>query len=75
LINISTFYNQDWTPDWNNLEEKKYAIVATDVVKQAFGVIAISENSAGFVFFKSVEDAQNAIDVLKKEKLVQIFLT
>ena len=75
LINISTYYNQDWTPDWTNFEEKKYAIVATDLVKQEFGVIEINQKSAGFVVFKSAKDAQNAIDVLKKEKLVQIFLT
>lgn len=74
LMNTSKFFNQDWTPDWSNREEKKYAIAATDFASKAFGVIEIAESSASFVVFRTFEEAEQAISILGEPKLTQIFL-
>lgn len=74
LINISKFYNQNWSPDWSNREERKYAIAVTNIAGQQFGVVEVTDNICGFVVFKSYEEAQKAMTTLGKEKLHQIFL-
>lgn len=74
MINVSRFYNQDWTPDWSNREERKFTVAVTNIAGQQFGVIEVTDNISGFVVFRSYEDAQKAMTTLGKEKLTLIFL-
>jgi hypothetical protein len=74
LLNIATYFNQEWTPDWNNAFEAKYAIVANVMENPKFQVSKITDQTANFVVFKNEVDAQQAIEILGNEKLERVFL-
>lgn len=75
LLNIAHFYNQQWTPNWSNTNEKKFTIAVENFTTPAFSVIETNSQISGFVTFKTVEGAQEAIRILGIEKLAKIFLT
>lgn len=58
LINIASYYNGDWKPDWKNSGEYKYNIMRTG----AYGITTSSIYNEGTVYFKNKEDAQAVID-------------
>lgn len=58
LMNIASYYNGDWKPDWNNSGEYKYNIMRTG----AYGITTSSLYNEGTVYFKNKEDAQAVID-------------
>lgn len=58
LMNIASYYNGDWKPDWKNSGEYKYNIMRTG----AYGITASSIYNEGTVYFKNKEDAQAVID-------------
>lgn len=74
LLNIATYFNQGWSPDWNNSLEAKYAIVADISENRQFMVSKITNETANFVVFKNEIDAQQAIEILGKDKLGRVFL-
>lgn len=74
LLNIATYFNQEWSPDWNNALEAKYAIVANVTENPKFQVLKITDQTANFVVFKNEADAQQAIEILGNEKLERVFL-
>lgn len=74
LMNIATYFNQGWTPDWNNALEEKYAIVADLSEKGKFQVSKITDQTANFVVFKNKVDAQQTIEILGNVKLERVFL-
>lgn len=61
LMNIASFYNGDWEPDWNNVGEKKYFILKSGRHKSFF-VDSRLELNIGCVYFRSEADAQAVID-------------
>lgn len=61
LMNIASFYNGDWEPDWNNVGEKKYFIVKTYRPERLL-VDSRLEADYGCVYFRNEEDAQAVID-------------
>lgn len=61
LMNIASYYNGDWEPDWNNLGEKKYFIVKTDKPERLL-VDSRLESNYGCVYFRREADAQAVID-------------
>ena len=61
LMNIASFYNGDWKPDWNNVGEKKYFIVKTYRPERLL-VDSRLETDYGCVYFRNEEDAQAVID-------------
>ena len=61
LMNIASFYNGDWEPDWNNVGEKKYFIVKTYRPERLL-VDSRLETDYGCVYFRNEEDAQAVID-------------
>jgi len=73
LLNIATYFNQGWSPNWNNALEPKFAIVACLSENNKFQVSKISNETANFVVFKSEADAQLAIDILGDKKLERLF--
>lgn len=58
LMNIASYYNGDWKPDWKNSGEYKYNIMQTG----AYGITTSSIYNEGAVYFKNKEDAQAVID-------------
>lgn len=61
LMNIASFYNGDWDPDWNNVGEKKYFIVKTYRPERLL-VDSRLESNYGCVYFRREADAQAVID-------------
>ena len=68
LLNVACFLNQNWQPDWANKSEKKYTFGVTgeNVTIQEV------ECPASIAYFPSITTAQQAFDILGKEKLMQI---
>lgn len=73
LLNVATYFNQDWTPNWENTEEEKFEIMVDNIENRSFAVAKVGDKMSGFVVFKSQHDAQQAIEVLGKQKLEIIF--
>lgn len=61
LMNIASYYNGDWKPDWGNVGEKKYFIIKSDRPRRLF-VDSILESNYGCVYFRREADAQAVID-------------
>ena len=61
LMNIASYYNGDWKPDWGNIGEEKYFIIKSDRPKRLF-VDSRLESNYGCVYFRSEADAQAVID-------------
>lgn len=61
LMNIASYYNGDWKPDWGNIGEKKYFIIKSDRPERLF-VDSRLESNYGCVYFRSEADAQAVID-------------
>ena len=61
LMNIASYYNGDWKPDWGNIGEKKYFIIKSDRPERLF-VDSRLESNYGCVYFRREEDAQAVID-------------
>lgn len=70
LLNVAFFLNQNWQPNWNNKEEKKYSLCVEG------GTIQIQqvEKPISMVYFPSEDLAQQAVDTLGNEKLMQILM-
>lgn len=61
LINIASYYNGDWKPDWGNVGEKKYFIVKPYRPGRLL-VDSRLEADYGCVYFRREADAQAVID-------------
>lgn len=61
LINIASYYNGDWKPDWGNVGEKKYFIVKPYRPGRLL-VDSRLEADYGCVYFRNEEYAQAVID-------------
>ena len=62
LMNIASYYNGDWKPDWGNIGEAKYFIIKSDRPERLF-VDSRLESNYGCVYFRREADAQAVIDV------------
>ena len=69
LLNIACFLNNGWIPNWENVEEEKYSIVVENKIPVPLKV----NQPVGFVYFSSEENAKEAITIMDKEQLLQIF--
>ena len=61
LINIATYYNKGWKPDWNNGIEFKYYIVF-DYFDDMYKTKSKSQTCNNAIYFVHREDAQAVID-------------
>lgn len=60
-MNIAKYYNGDWKPDWNDLNEYKYFIVYNcNTYKVDYNWKAIYDR----IYFKNKKDVQAVIDNL-----------
>lgn len=66
LMNVAYYLNDGWEPNWKNTSESKYSIIFN-------GFIYTIENNVwtnrGGVVFKSMELAQQAIEILGEETI------
>lgn len=59
LMNIAKYYNGDWKPNWNNLNDCKYHIIYNNGAYAVdYSYIYIYSN----IYFKNKEDAQAVIE-------------
>ena len=61
LMNIAKYYNEDWKPDWSNIDKLKYYITyngSDDTYTVDYNSIYTYSN----IYFKNREDAQAVID-------------
>ena len=59
LMNIAKYYNGDWKPNWNKLDDCKYHIIYNNGAYAVdYSYIYIYSN----IYFKNKEDAQAVID-------------
>jgi len=68
LLNVAHYLNNEWTPNWNDNNEQKYILVLNNDTVE----IRQTEIPASFVYFPSENIAQQAIDIIGTEKLIQI---
>jgi hypothetical protein len=68
LLNVACFINQNWQPDWENENEKKYSF---SVNGENIAVLQV-EYPVSIVYFPSEDLARQAIEILGNEKLLQI---
>ena len=61
LMNIAKYYNGDWKPDWNNINENKFHILYYANEKTYLIDYNVSYSSH-MVYFKNRKDAQAVID-------------
>ncbi len=70
LINIACYLNKDWQPDWNNTKEDKFIITLRDAQWHAQKV----EQPTSFVYFKTKDIADQAINIIGNDLLETIFI-
>ena len=61
LMNIAKYYNEDWKPDWNNIDKYKYYIIyngSDDTYAVDYNSIYTYSN----IYFKNREDAITVIN-------------
>lgn len=61
LINIAKYYNRDWKPDWNNLNEDK-CFIYYRYTRDEYAVDADLTYVTNTIYFKNRADAQAVID-------------
>lgn len=59
LMNIAKYYNGDWEPDWNDVNEYKYFIIYNG---NTYKVDYIWKDIYNIIYFKNKEDVQAVID-------------
>lgn len=72
LINVATYLNEGWKPDWTNTMENKWYIIC-GYEEISFARISILRES--FVYFKTEELAKQAVDMLGEDIIRLAFST
>lgn len=66
LMNVAKYLNGNWKPNWNSYEKKyRFRIIEPGELK----IICNDSFKESFVYFKSEELAQQAIDILGEETI------
>ena len=70
LIAVASHLNDGWKPDWSDYLKQKYriSILGDKVEYDPFTTL-----SAGFVYFKSIELAKEAVRILGEDKIKLIY--
>lgn len=66
LMNVAKYLNDGWQPDWNNKQELKYYILKDN---NLITVSYAKYNCFYITYFKSIELAEQAIEILGKETI------
>jgi len=66
LMNVAKYLNDGWQPDWNNEKEDKYFIAYNYAINEIqTDADLVFQNS--YIYFKSEELAQQAVNILGEE--------
>lgn len=68
LMNVAYYLNDGWEPDWNDNSQHKYFIYY-DISDKAFVIDYNTHFNYGVVYFKSIEIAEQAIEILGDETI------
>lgn len=66
LMNVASYLNKDWKPDWENGKENKYYIYLNNNI---IGIFATSTIHSDVAFFPDRETAKRAIEILGEETI------
>lgn len=66
LMNVAKFLNGDWKPNWNE-SDKKYAFIIKSIGR--IDITYWHKDIHNIVYFKSVDLAQQAIEILGEETI------
>lgn len=69
LMNVAKYLNGDWQPDWDNYSENKYYIYIDQDLPNKVYISYCHALIINFVYFKTEELAQKAIDILGEETI------
>ncbi len=61
LLDIAKYYNKDWKPNWDNVNETKYSIIYDYGLKRYVITKAITKAGAG-AYFKNYDDVSSVIN-------------
>lgn len=68
LMNVAKYLNEDWKPNWDEVDERKYFIY-TCLIDSYIGVKSATIHMSDIVYFKSEELARQAIKILGEETI------
>lgn len=68
LMNVAHYLNDGWKPDWKDETQRKYYIYY-DINDKAFVIDHNTHFNYGVVYFKSIEIAEQAIEILGDETI------
>lgn len=74
LMNVQTYIENGWIPDWKNKDEDKYSFY----IKDGNGIVSVgidNEYCSGNVYFSSEENARTAVDILGVDVIRQALST
>lgn len=66
LMNVASYLNKDWKPDWNNHYQNKFYIFVRD---GTINIDYVYISNDGVVFFPNEETAKRAIEILGEETI------
>ena len=69
LLNISMYFNEGWTPDWENSQQLKYIIC----FKANKFVVTETTYPISFTYFKSKDLAEKVINIIGEKALLSIY--
>ena len=68
LMNVAKYLNGDWQPDWNDVNDYKWFIYFSNEYKN-LNTDCVHSMQQHFIYFKSNELAQQAIEILGEETI------
>ena len=73
LLEVADYFNGDWKPDWNDINQLKYYI-SYNYERNTFEIEYCRYINSELIYFSSRKNAEKAIDIIGKEELKQFYL-
>lgn len=74
LLNVAKYLNGDWQPDWNSPDVKYKYFIYMEPLNDKLYITFSTRYISSFIYFKTKELAQKAIDILG-EKTIKLALS
>lgn len=69
LLNVAKYLNGDWQPDWNSPDIKYKYFIYMEPLDDKLFITSDTRYISSFIYFKTKELAQKAIDILGEETI------